>query len=36
MPRLRLLVNAYGALFTHGVIAGVLLALTLYAGQVSG
>ena len=36
MAKLRLLLTNYGAVFTHGLLAGALLALTVHSGMTSG
>lgn len=36
MARLRILAHRYGAVFTHGLLAGALLALTVHSGMTSG
>ncbi len=36
MAKIILVVHRYGAYFTHGLLAGALLALTFHAGLASG
>lgn len=36
MPKLRRLLADYGPLFSHGLIAGVLVVLTLHAAALDG
>ena len=36
MTKLRLIVTHYGAIFTHGLLAGALLALTVHSGLANG
>ena len=36
MAKLRLLITDYGPVFSHGLIAGALLALTIHSGLSGG
>ena len=36
MAKLRIILTHYGPVFTHGLLAGALLALTIHSGLASG